>query len=326
MKAVVCETLGPPDSLHLRTIDLPPPSEHEVQIGIEACGINFPDLLMIEGKYQERPPLPFTPCGEIAGTVVATGSAVSSFAPGDKVMAITYLGGLAERINLRPSKLIARPESMPATLAAAFPGAYGTSYHALKQRAALKPGDTLLVLGAAGGVGLAAVQLGQAMGARVIAVVGGKAKVSAMHRLGVSEVIDYQQNPLKESVLALTDGRGVDVVYDPIGGDLFDQALRCMGWNGRLLVVGFASGRIPALSLNLALLKGISVTGVFFGRFEAEEPEAAKVNMTELMALYTKGGIKPHVHQVFAFNDFRQALTALTTRDVVGKVVVQTTA
>ncbi|TXS89497.1 NADPH:quinone oxidoreductase family protein [Parahaliea maris] len=324
MKAVLCKELGPPDSLQLREIDIDPPAADEVQIRIDACGINFPDLLMIEGKYQERPPLPFIPCGEVAGTVCATGGSVSSFNIGDPVMAVTYRGGLAERINVRADSVIRRPASMPATVAAGFPGVYATSYHALKQRAALQPGETLLVLGAAGGVGLAAVQLGLGMGARVIAAVGSEDKAAALREMGVHDVINYQTADLKEQIKTLTDGRGVDVVYDPVGGDLFDTAVRCIAWNGRLLVVGFATGRIPELPVNLALLKGLAVVGVFYGRFEKEQPALAEQNMAELLQLYVDGRIAPVVHQVFPLQDYATALNALTTRKVVGKVVVET--
>lgn len=324
MQAVLCEELGPPESLRLREIDIAPPAADEVQVRIDACGVNFPDLLMIEGKYQERPPLPFIPCGEVAGTVCAAGKSVSGLKVGDPVMAVTYRGGLAERINVKADKVIRRPASMPATEAAGFPGVYATSYHALKQRAAIQPGETVLVLGAAGGVGLAAVQLGLCLGAKVIAAVGSEEKAEALHKLGVSDVINYSTVDLRDRVNELTGDRGVDVVYDPVGGDLFDTAVRCMAWNGRLLVVGFAAGRIPELAVNLALLKGIAVVGVFYGRFEKEQPALAEQNMTELLQLYEDGRIAPVVHQVFPLQDYATALNALTTRKVVGKVVVET--
>ena len=310
MKAVLCEELGPPECLKLRDIDIDAPAAGEVQITIEACGINFPDLLIIEGKYQERPPLPFIPCGEVAGTVAAVGESVSHVAVGDPVMAVTYKGGLAERINVSADAIIPRHAFMPAQAAAGFPGVYGTSYYALKQRARLQPGETLLVLGAAGGVGLAAVQLGLAMGARVIAAAGGEDKARALRELGATDVIDYRACDLKDRVKELTDGLGADVVYDPVGGDQFDQVVRCTRWNGRILVVGFASGRIANLPVNLTLLKGISVVGVFYGRFEQEEPAAAKQNMIELMQLYEDGAISPHIHRVYPLEQYADALTA----------------
>jgi NADPH2:quinone reductase len=322
MKAVVCEQLGPPEALRLRDVDIPPPGLNEVQIRIEACGINFPDLLIIQGKYQEQPELPFIPCGEVAGVVEAVGAGVLGYKPGDAVMAVTYRGGLAEFVNVPAAQVQHRPAGMSAQAAAAFPGVFGTSYHALKQRAELQPGETLLVLGAAGGVGHAAVQLGAAMGARVIAAVSSDDKVAYLKAHGASEVINYQSTDMRTAVKALTGGEGADVIYDPVGGDAFDQAMRCINWNGRLLVVGFASGRIPQLPVNLALLKGAAVVGVFYGRFEQEEPEAATQNRRELAQLYQDGRIAPAIHQTFALEDYAAALNALTGRQVIGKVVV----
>jgi len=322
MRAVVCEHLGSPETLCLRDFDIGPPGPDEVRLRIEACGINFPDLLIIAGKYQDQPELPFIPCGEVAGTVESVGANVEEFKAGDAVMAITYTGGLAECVNVNSARVHRRPAGMSAITAAAFPGVFGTSYHALKQRAKLRAGETLLVLGAAGGVGHAAVQLGGSMGARVIAAVSSDEKKDYLLSHGAGEVINYQSCELRESVKALTGGRGADVIYDPVGGDLFNQAMRCINWNGRLLVVGFASGQIPSLSVNLALLKGVSIVGVFYGRFEKEQASEATQNMAELGRLFEAGRIAPSIHQVYPLEQFADALNALTSRSVIGKVIV----
>jgi len=323
MKAVICERHGPPEALQLVDLDIAPPEPGEVQLRIEACGINFPDLLIIAGKYQEQPPLPFIPCGEVAGTIAAVGAGVDTFSVGDPVMAITYTGGLAEFVNAPVGQVYQRPADMPARVAAGFPGVFGTAFHALKQRAALQPGETLLVLGAAGGVGHAAVQLGAAMGARVIAAAGSERKLDSLHALGANETINYRTTELRQAVKALTDGRGADVIFDPVGGELSDQALRCINWNGRLLVVGFASGTIPRIPANLLLLKGFSVSGVFFSRFEQEQPELAQSNMAELTGLYQAGRIAPQVDRCHTLAQYADALRALNDRDVVGKVIVE---
>jgi len=323
MKAVICERFGPPEALRLAEIEIAPPRPGEVQVRVEACGINFPDLLIIAGKYQEQPPLPFVPCGEVAGRIAAVGEGVDGFSVGDPVMAITYTGGLAEFVNARVGQVYHRPAVMPARIAAGFPGIFGTSFHALKQRAALQPGETLLVLGAAGGVGHAAVQLGADMGARVIAAAGSDSKLEVLRSRGAHEVINYRSTDLRERVKALTDGKGADVIYDPVGGDLFDQAMRCINWNGRLLVVGFASGTIPRLPVNLALLKGAAVIGVFFSRFEQEQPVMARNNMAELCSLYEAGRIAPHVDRSYPLEQYADALNALNGRNVIGKIVVE---
>lgn len=323
MKAVICERHGPPETLRLVDLEIAPPGPGELQLRIEACSINFPDLLIIAGKYQEQPPLPFTPCGEVAGRVSAVGAGVDNFSVGDTVMAITYTGGLAEFVNVRVGQVYHRPENMPARIAAGFPGVFGTSFHALKQRASLQAGETLLVLGAAGGVGHAAVQLGATMGARVIAAAGSDAKLKSLRALGADETVNYRTTDLRETVKALTAGKGADVIYDPVGGELFDQAVRCINWNGRLLVVGFASGAIPRFPVNLALLKGFSVTGVFFSRFEQEQPGLARENMAELISLYQTSGIAPQVNRSYTLVQCVDALNALNKRGVIGKVIVE---
>ena len=322
MKAVVCTKNGPPESLEIGEMESRPPRPDEVRIRVGACAINFPDMLIVAGQHQMSPPLPFVPGGEVAGTVSAVGSAVSDLAPGDKVIAITYLGGLAEYVNAARQAVHPWPENMPLERAAAFAGAYATSYHALKQRAALRAGETLLVLGAAGGVGLAAVQLGKAMGARVIAGAGNDEKAAVLRANAADAVINYNAASLRDEIRSLAGRRGVDVVCDPVGGDLFDQAARCLAWQGRLLVLGFASGRIPDFPVNLALLKGASVVGVNYGRFVEEQPDEAASNMRELFGLYAEQRVDPHVSRVFPMTETAAAMNCLKNREAIGKVVV----
>ena len=323
MKAIVCTQLGSPEALQLQDVELPPPGPREVRIRTHACGINFPDLLLVKGEYQDRPPLPFIPGGEVAGTVTDVGAEVTGFRPGDQVMAVTMLGGLAEAVNARVENVMPLPAGLSMQAAAGFTAVYGTSYHALKQRANLKAGETLLVLGAAGGVGLAAVQIGLAMGARVIAAAGSDAKLDFLKAQGAHEAINYRSQDLRESVKAMTGGKGADVIYDPLGGDLFDQTPRCIAWNGRILVVGFAAGRIPQLPVNLLLLKGASAVGVYYGRFLKEEPAEAARNHHELVALVGQGRLNPHVHQVFPLARAAEALNVVKNREVIGKVIVE---
>jgi len=322
VKAIVCRELGPPESLVLDDVQPASLEPGQVRIRVAACGINFPDLLLIRGLYQEKPDLPFVPGGEVAGVVEEVADDVTWPVPGERVMAVTYRGGLAESVNAAVAEVYPMPDGMSFETAAAFPGVYGTSLHALRQRAVLRAGETLLVLGAAGGVGLAAVQIGKALGARVIAAAGGAEKTGFLRHTGADEVIDYATEDIRESVRRLTQGKGADVVFDPVGGDLFDEAIRCAGWNGRVLVVGFASGRIPRLPVNLALLKGIAVVGVYYGRFVKEEPGVAAANMRELAELYANARVRPHVHRTFPLAETAAAMQCLETRQVIGKVVV----
>lgn len=267
MKALLCKVFGTADSLVLEDIPSPVPGSDEVLIDVHMAGVNFPDTLLIEGKYQIKPPFPFVPGGEAAGVVAAVGAGVSHLQPGDKVMALTGWGSFAEQVVVQANHVMLMPTSMDFAGAAGFGVTYGTSMHALCQRARLQKGETLLVLGASGGVGLAAVEIGRAMGAHVIAAASSKQKLEVARAAGAHELICYGKGSLKEQVNALTEGRGADVIFDPVGGDLFDQAIRAIAWNGRLLVIGFASGRIPQLPVNLALLKGAAVLGVYWGGF-----------------------------------------------------------
>jgi len=322
MKAILCKSYGPPENLILADIEAPEPGAGEVAIDVHAAALNFPDTLQIQGKYQFQPPMPFTPGSEVGGIISAVGPGVEGLEPGDRVMAVPGIGGLAERVVSAAMNVHRIPDNMDLRTAAGFPMIYTTSYHALKQRACLQPDETLLVLGASGGVGVAAVELGKLMGARVIAAASSDEKLQFAAKAGADELLNYSDGELKERVKALTAGRGADVIYDPVGGDLFDQATRCINWNGRLLVVGFASGRIPHYPANLALLKGCSMVGVFLGRFRKEEPGAYAENFRELLDYYAAGKLNPMVTQRFSLQDYVAAFTVFSARKAMGKVVI----
>jgi len=323
MKAMLCKAFGPAENLVLEEVASPEAKSSEVLIEVHAAGVNFPDTLMIEGKYQFKPPFPFAPGGEAAGVITAVGEKVSQLKVGDRVMALTGWGSFAEAVAVAAYNVMPIPASMDFASAAAFSMTYGTSIHALKQRANLQPGETLLVLGASGGVGLAAVEIGKAMGAKVIAAASSAEKLEVARAAGADELIDYGASSLKDEVKRLTGGQGVDVIYDPVGGDLFDAAVRCIAWNGRLLVVGFASGRIPELPVNLALLKGAAVVGVFWGAFAQRQPADNAANFQQLFAWYSEGKVKPLVSQTFPLEQAAEAINTLGQRKAVGKVVVQ---
>ncbi|MFB4368371.1 MULTISPECIES: NADPH:quinone oxidoreductase family protein [unclassified Pseudomonas] len=323
MKALLCKAFGPAETLALEDIDSPRPKGNEVLIEVQAAGVNFPDTLIIEGKYQFKPPFPFSPGGEVAGVVSTVGDKVAHLKAGDRVMALTGWGGFAEQVAAPAYNVLPVPASMGLTTAAAFGMTYGTSMHALKQRAALKPGETLLVLGAAGGVGLAAVEIGKAMGAKVIAAASSAEKLEVSRNAGADELINYSEQSLKDEVKKLTNGQGVDVIYDPVGGPLFEEAFRCMAWNGRFLVVGFAAGGgIPALPANLPLLKGAALVGVFWGSFAQRQPADNAENFRQLFAWHAEGKLKPLVSQTFPLERGGEAIDALGQRKAVGKLVV----
>jgi len=322
MKALLCKAFGPASTLVLEDIPAPDIKKNEILLDIHAAGVNFPDTLIIEGKYQFKPPFPFSPGGEAAGVISAVGENVTHLKPGDRVMALTGWGSFAEQVAVPNYNVLPIPESMDFTVAAAFSMTYGTSMHALKQRANLQPGETLLVLGASGGVGLAAVEIGKALGARVIAAASSAEKLEVAKNAGADELINYTDTSLKDEIKRLTNGNGADVIYDPVGGDLFDQAIRAIAWNGRLLVVGFASGRIPELPVNLALLKGASVVGVFWGSFAQRQPQDNAANFKQLFAWFEEGKLKPLVSQVYPLERAGEAIDALGGRRAVGKVVV----
>jgi NADPH2:quinone reductase len=322
MKAVLCKAYGPPDSLVVEELPSPTAGLGEVVLAVRACGVNFPDVLIIQNKYQFRPPLPFAPGGEVAGVVKAVGEGVDGVKVGDRVIGSTGWGGFAEELALDASRVIPIPDEMDFVTAAAFLLTYGTSHHALKDRAQLRAGETLLVLGAAGGVGLAAVELGKVMGARVIAAASTPEKLAVCREHGADELIDYAREDLKERVKQLTSGEGADVVYDPIGGAYAETALRGTAWNGRYLVVGFAAGEIPKIPLNLVLLKGCQIVGVFWGAFTAREPDRHRANVAELMAWFRAGKVKPHVSATYPLEGAAAALNAMAERRVMGKVVL----
>ena len=323
MKALLCKAFGPAETLTLEDIDSPRPKGKEVLIEVQAAGVNFPDTLIIEGKYQFKPPFPFSPGGEVAGVVSTVGDKVAHLKAGDRVMALTGWGGFAEQVAAPAYNVLPVPASMDLTTAAAFGMTYGTSMHALRQRAGLKPGETLLVLGAAGGVGLAAVEIGKAIGARVIAAASSAEKLEVARHAGADALINYREQRLKDEVKKLTNGQGVDVIYDPVGGPLFEEAFRCMAWNGRFLVVGFAAGGgIPALPANLPLLKGAALVGVFWGSFAQRQPADNADNFRQLFAWHAEGKLKPLVSQTFPLERGGEAIDALCQRKAVGKLVV----
>ncbi|MNH03739.1 Quinone oxidoreductase 1 [compost metagenome] len=319
---MLCKTLGPARNLVLEDVASPVPKKNELLLEVQAAGVNFPDTLIIEGKYQFQPPLPFSPGSEAAGVVAAVGEKAGAFKVGDRVMALTGWGAFAEQVAVPFYNVMPIPESMDFTTAAAFGMTYGTSMHALSQRGQLKAGETLLVLGASGGVGLAAVEIGKAMGARVIAAASSAEKLAVAKAAGADELINYSEASLKDEIKRLTGGNGADVIYDPVGGDLFDQAVRGIAWNGRLLVVGFASGRIPELPVNLALLKGAAVLGVFWGAFAQRQPADNAANFQQLFAWFAEGKLKPLVSQTFPLAEAGAAIEMLGQRKAVGKLVV----
>jgi NADPH:quinone reductase-like Zn-dependent oxidoreductase len=323
MRAILCKEYGPANTLVIEDIPSPEVKGRGVKVRVKAAGLNFPDTLIIEGKYQLKPTMPFSPGGEMSGEVMEVGEKVTRFKPGDRVAGLTGYGAFAEEVIVPEQNILPIPESMSDEKAAAFSMVYGTSYYALKQRANIQPGETLLVLGASGGVGLATIELGKAMGAKVIAAASTAEKLAVAKAAGADELINYTEEPLKEAVKKLTNSNGVDVVYDPVGGDFTEQALRAMAWNGRHLIIGFAAGDIPKIPANLALLKGCSVIGVFWGSFTQREPENSAKNMMELLQMYSEGKIDPKISQVFEFEDYEKALGALTGRTATGKIVLK---
>jgi NADPH:quinone reductase len=322
MKALLCTSFGQPEQLVLEDMPSPTPSAGQVAIAVKACGVNFPDTLMIQGKYQFKPPMPFSPGGEVSGIVTAVGEGVKHLRVGDRVFSLTGWGGFAEEVLADARKTLPMPPQMDFETAASMMYTYGTSYHALKNRAQLHAGETLLVLGAAGGVGLAAVQLGHLMGAKVIAAASTDEKLAICQQHGANDTINYTQQDLRERIKEITQGKGVDVVYDAVGGQFSEPALRSMAWKGRFLVVGFAAGDIPQVPLNLALLKGCSIVGVFWGAFAEREPGVSMQNFQELLAWMQSGQLKQYVQKTYPLAEGGQALRDMIERRVVGKVIV----
>ncbi|MGE0661240.1 MAG: NADPH:quinone oxidoreductase family protein [Reyranellaceae bacterium] len=322
MKAMLCTTYGPPESLKLTEVPSKPVGKGQVRVAIHASGVNFPDTLIIQGKYQFKPEMPFAPGHEVAGDVTEVGEGVTAFKKGDRVIGMTGHGGYADEVVVDVGSLLKMPDNMSYIDGAAFTMTYGTSYYALKQRGELKPGETLLVLGAAGGVGLAAVELGKLMGAKVLAAAGSDEKLELTKKYGAEGLINYSKEKIRDRVKEMTDGKGADVIYDAVGGDAFDEAIRCINWLGRLLVIGFASGRIPSLPANLALLKSCDVRGVFYGAWRARDPKDSAQNFKEMLGWYEQGKLKPHVSMTFPLEKAADAMNALLSRKATGKIIL----
>lgn len=304
--------------------DLPDPkiNSNQVLIQVAACGVNFPDTLIIQGKYQFKPDLPFSPGGEVAGKVIGLGEKVRNYQIGDSVLALCGWGGFAEKVAVDLDRIFPLPEDIPAEIAATTLYTYGTSYHALKDRGQLKSGETVLVLGAAGGVGLAAVELGKLMGAKIIAAASSVEKLELCREKGADFTINYEKEDLKSRIKELTNGKGADVIYDPVGGPYTEPALRGIAWKGRYLVVGFANGEIPKIPLNLPLLKGASIVGVFWGQFSKLEQEKSTENISQLMQWIKEGKIKQHIGKRYRLHEAPEALQTMMDRKMLGKGVV----
>lgn len=322
MKAMVCERFGPIKDL--KCLDLPEPVAvaGEVVIRVEAASVNFPDALMVQGLYQVRPPLPFTPGFEVSGTIESLGEGVGAFSAGQRVMAQIPSGAFAQKVRVPASAVMPLPDAMSFDYGAAIGLTYLTSLHALKDIAALKAGETLVILGASGGVGIAAIELGKAMGAQIIACASSPAKLAACRMAGADETVNYAETPLKEALLELTGKDGADVVYDAVGGAHAETALRSLGWRGRYLVVGFATGQIPAIPLNLALLKERQILGVYWGESIRHDPKGHMANVAQLLDWFGAGKVSPIISRAYRLEETIEALTDIAERRVIGKVVI----
>jgi len=323
MRALLCRSLGSIDDLEVAEIGSPRLGSGQVRIQVHASGVNFPDILMVEGKYQVKPELPFIPGLEVAGIVLECARGVDHVRPGDRVLAFARRGGGHAQEVVVPNAIVTPiPDAMDFIVAAAFPVAYGTAHFALTHRGRLLAGEVLLVLGASGGVGLAAIEIGKLLGARVIAAASTPDKLAIARRHGADEVIDYAADNLRDRVRDLTDGKGVDVVFDPVGGEVFRQSMRCVGWEGRILVVGFASGEIPQVATNIILVKNVSVTGVVFGEHSWRYPEDTRRRLTKLLEHYSANRLRPLVTKTYPLSQARQALAEIRDRRVSGKLVL----
>jgi len=324
MRAVICRAWGGPETLNVGDLAVPEPGPDQVLIDVAAAGVNFADTLMIAGKYQEKPEFPFSPGLEIAGTLRALGKNVSGLQVGQRVMALTDFGGYAEAALARAGDVYPIPDALGWAEAAGFPITYGTAHGALRWHADLQPGEILLVHGAAGGVGLAAVEIGKAIGATVIATAGGPEKLAVAKAHGADHLIDYRSEDIREKVKEITAGKGADVVFDPVGGDVFDASLRCIAWSGRLLVIGFAAGRVPQIPANILLVKNIAVMGVYWGSYRKHAPERLAEEFRELFHWYEAGLLKPHVSHKLDLTEAAEAMALLLERRSTGKVVLTT--
>jgi NADPH2:quinone reductase len=323
MKAVLCKEYGPPSKLVFEDVPSEPAGDGQVKIRVRAAGVNFPDVLIIKGEYQFKPTPPFSPGAEVSGDVLEVGKGVSGFSPGDRVIGMCGWNGFREEVVIGAERCMKMPASMGYDTGAALSMTYGTSYHALVQRGRLAKGETLLVLGATGGVGTAAIEIGKLLGASVIAAGGNDEKLAAVkERYGVDHVVNYATSSLKDQIKTITGGNGANVIYDAVGGDLFEQSLRSIAWDGRLLVVGFAGGTIPQAKANLVLLKGSAIVGVFWGAFTAREPETNRANFEQLFRWYEAGKLHPSISHRFPLARAADALEALVRREVVGKAIL----
>ena len=322
MKAVLCTSLDGIESLTIEDIDPPSPGAGEVVVKVRAAALNFFDTLITRGAYQHKPELPFSPSGEICGTVLSCGPDVKDFSPGDRVMSYLGWGGAREQVLVQASQLVPVPDTVADEVAASLSITYGTAIHGLRDRAGLVAGETVAILGAAGGAGLAAIEIAKQLGAHVIAVASSKAKLDTCVGAGADQVFDYKTGDLKAGLRTLTSGRGVDVVYDCVGGDQTEQAIRAMAWGGRFLVVGFASGTIAKLPLNLLLVKGVSAVGVFWGEAIKRDPDSHRANMEQLMDWVARGKLVPVIDQTFPLESAREALGVIAQRKAIGKVVL----
>jgi NADPH2:quinone reductase len=324
MRAVLCKEWAGPEKLVVEEVPSAPIKDGAVRIAVHAVGINFADLLLISGQYQEKPPFPFTPGMEVAGTVMEVGTGVSSLRVGDRTMALTGTGAYADEVVVNANRVYEIPDAMDYVTAAGFPVTYGTSYGAFEWRAHLQAGEWLLVFGASGGVGLTAIEIGKAIGAKVIACANGPQKLAIAQEHGADHLIDYSKEDIRERVKAITGGRGADVVYDPVGGDAFDASLRCIAWGGRLIVIGFASGRIPQAPANILLVKNIDVIGFYWGSYQARKPQLLRDSYTKLFQWYKEGKLKPHTSAQMDLKDVTAAMELLQQRKSTGKVVLTT--
>ena len=322
MRAVLCKAYGPPSSLVLEDVPSPEPRPDQAIVSVKAAGVNFPDTLIIQGKYQLKPPFPFSPGSEVAGIIMRTGSNVTDFKIGDFVMASVGYGGFAEEVVAAVDQLVPIPDGMDFVPASSFLLTYGTSLYALKDRGELKTGETLLVLGAGGGVGIAAIEIGKVLGARVIAAASSEDKLALCREHGADEIVNYGTEDLRERLRSMTSDRGVDVIYDPVGGPYSEPALRSMAWGGRFLVIGFASGEIPRIPLNLPLLKGCNIIGVYWGAFLKRDKRRTRGHLGELVALYATGKLRPAITRTYPLERVPEALTELMERRVKGKIVI----
>ncbi|MDI3469637.1 MAG: putative Zn-dependent oxidoreductase [Pseudolabrys sp.] len=323
MKALLCTRYGAPDDLRIETIADPAAGPGEAVVRVRAAALNFFDTLIIQGKYQTRPAMPFSPAAEFAGVVESVGPNVTSVKPGDRVLAYVGYGAAREKMLVAAETLVPMPDALDFDRAAGLAVTYGTALHALKDRAHLRPGETLVVLGASGGAGLAAIEIGKVMGARVIACASSDDKLAFATTHGADETINYASGDLKEALRRATGGKGADVIYDPVGGPYAEPALRAIAWQGRFLVVGFAAGEIPKIPLNLALLKGGDIVGVFWGSFIERDPDGHRANMRQILEWTAAGRLSSHVHAVYPLDDAATALKAIAARQVMGKVILR---